>query len=305
MTLPHHSRLLLASMLLLCRPAIGLTITEGSFDRYKIILSRMPFGDAPPDLVPEPVPIPAAESFAKSLRVCSIMEEDETGEVKVGIVDSQSNKVVMYLEGEMKDGIEMLSANIEKEEVVLQKGSEIVRLNMAGEVTTMSGDDLAAQRRAVQTKPAAPTPKPTMAQASYQDRRKMRQDRRRLQEEKERESKRLNAERRAAAEARRAKYTGEELRQQLQDYNMEAIRQGMPALPLELTQQQDDQLVAEHILPPRDAIQEAIATGESLPNDNYDEAPGLEELPLEELPLEELLLEERILEEVLGLPEVF
>ena len=33
---------------------------------------------------------------------------------------------------------------------------------------------------------------------------------------------------------------------------MEAIRQGLPPLPLELTPEQDDQLVAEGVLPPQE-----------------------------------------------------
>ena len=45
------------------------------------------------------------------------------------------------------------------------------------------------------------------------------------------------------------KYTGAELKKHLQEYNMEVIRKGMPPLPIPLTQEQDDLLVKEGILP--------------------------------------------------------
>ncbi len=42
----------------------------------------------------------------------------------------------------------------------------------------------------------------------------------------------------------------EEIRRNLQDYQMEVVRKGMPPLPVPLTPEMDDQLVAEGILPP-------------------------------------------------------
>ena len=42
----------------------------------------------------------------------------------------------------------------------------------------------------------------------------------------------------------------EEIRANLQDYQMEVIRSGMPPLPIPLTQEMDDQLVSEGVLPP-------------------------------------------------------
>ncbi|MEM7395303.1 MAG: hypothetical protein AAF492_23470, partial [Verrucomicrobiota bacterium] len=47
------------------------------------------------------------------------------------------------------------------------------------------------------------------------------------------------------------KYTGEELKKHLQDYNMQVIRQGLPPLPIALTPDQDSQLVDEGVLPPQ------------------------------------------------------
>ena len=48
----------------------------------------------------------------------------------------------------------------------------------------------------------------------------------------------------------------EEIRANLQEYQMEVIRQGMPPLPIPLTQEMDDQLVAEGVLDPMEAPQQ-------------------------------------------------
>jgi hypothetical protein len=41
-----------------------------------------------------------------------------------------------------------------------------------------------------------------------------------------------------------------EIRENLQQYQMEVIRSGMPPLPIPLTKEMDDQLVEEGVLPP-------------------------------------------------------
>ena len=284
---------LLLGLLAICPPMDSFGTAEEGFERYSVILSRMPFGDAPPEPQQEPAPIEPTESFAKNLRVCSIMEEDN-GNVKVGIVDTQSNKNFLLREGEKEDGIELLSASIEDEEAVLQKGSEVARINLgSGEVTSMTSDQMASRR---QTALASGT---AQRRTTYQDRRKARQNRRLLRQERALERKRKQEEKRALVEERNKKYTGAELRKQLQEYNLEAIRQGLPALPIELTEEQDNQLVAENILPPRNASQ-ANLVPVAPPNQDYYEDPLVDELPLEEL-----LLEEEILEEVLSLPESY
>ena len=45
------------------------------------------------------------------------------------------------------------------------------------------------------------------------------------------------------------KYTGAELEKHLQDYQMEVIRKGLPAHPIPLTKEMDDQLAKEGVLP--------------------------------------------------------
>lgn len=292
------------------------------FERYRVILARMPFGEAPPEPVVEaPPPTPPAESFAKNLRVCSITEESETGKVRVGIVDNQTQKSFVFSEGEIVDEIELVSASLADEEAVLRKGQEIVRINLvSGEMSAVSGEQLAASRTARAATDAA-------ALQSYRDRRQARQELRRQRQEREQE--RLERQREAAELASR--YTPEELRGRLQDYNMEVIRAGMPALPIELTPEQDAQLVAENILPPADGstappVQQMPAPSPALaqapvvsqpaawrPPDQEDyAAPPLRSAPsqvdaidaalleeLNRLRLEELLQERQALEESL------
>ncbi len=232
-----RSAILSLSLIALAGAAFG----ADGFERYRVILSRMPFGEAPPEpAAPEPPPTPPAESFAKHLRVCSITEQAETGRVRVGIVDNQTQRSFVFGEGEIVDEIELVSASLADEEAVLRKGQEIVRIHLvSGEMTAVTGQQLAAERAGRARTDAA-------ALQSYRDRRQARQELRRQRQEREQE--RLERQREAAELASR--YTPEELRARLQDYNMEVIRAGMPALPIELTPEQDAQLVAENILPP-------------------------------------------------------
>lgn len=228
---------------------VGARAVDEGFDRYAVILSRKPFGDAPVEEPPPPAPAPAAESFARALRVCSITKPEGEGPIRVGIVDKAANNAVYMLrEGEESpQGIRLVSANLAEEEAVLQKGDEIALLKLGQEpVTPLSGQE-AANRRAA----------PADA-ASYAERRRQRREA--LLEQ--------AAQGNAAIERPPPKYTGEELRKHLQEYNLEAIRQGLPALPIELTPEQDLQLVREGVLPPPD--------GMSLPEPAPEPAPAPE-----------------------------
>jgi hypothetical protein len=60
----------------------------------------------------------------------------------------------------------------------------------------------------------------------------------------------MREERRRAKPPPKPKYTGEELEKHLQDYQMDVIRQGLPPLPVPLTEAMDNALVEEGVLPP-------------------------------------------------------
>ena len=198
---------------------------QASFDRYQIILDRKPFGAAPP---PEPVvapTVPPEQSFARTIRMSAIVEQDD-GSIQVGFFDSSNNQSFFLTEGASENGIELVSADYENEEAILRKGSETILLKLASsELQSLTPQQ--QQERMGGGGDSAPTAR----RMSY-------------------------AERRAAREKARheappqPKYTGEELEQHLQEYQMEVIRQGLPPLPIPLTPEMDDQLVNEGVLPP-------------------------------------------------------
>ncbi len=196
---------------------------QPSFDRYRVIIDRKPFGSlAPP---PTPTAPPAEQvSFAQGLRLSMIIEPDD-GPKKIGFVDGRTNKSYTLAEGESEDGIEIVSADFENEEAVLRQGSEMALIKLSsGEVKTITPE----QQQAMQQQPP-----PQQQRPSYVERRRMRQQ----QPE-------------PPPEPIKPVYSGAELQKHLYDYQMEVIRQGLPPLPIPLTPEQDAQLVKEGVLPP-------------------------------------------------------
>ncbi len=193
------------------------------FDRYEVILTRMPFGEPPPPPAPAPPPaIPPEQSFARAMRLSMLVKEDD-GSITVGIFDQQANTGMRLRVGESDNGIEVVSADYEKEEAVLRKGQEVA-------VITFSTS-------APQNTPAATPPvnRPTNRTSRNWGRRG---------NEPPRDA--------APAEPPAPRLTGEELQKHLEEYKMQAIRQGLPPLPIPLTPEQDDQLVREGVLPPQE-----------------------------------------------------
>lgn len=190
------------------------------FTRYDVILDRKPFGEPPKNVVVKPQPVEAKESFAKYYRLCSIVQDDD-GAIRVGIIDTKSKRPFTLLDdGEGVNGVELISADYDNEEVILRKGEEMARLKM-GDKTAQAIQQAAEQK--VEQNNSRP---------SYAARRRARIERAQPQPPPE------------------PKFTGDELKKHLQEYNMEAIREGLPPLPIPLTPEQDDQLVKEGVLPP-------------------------------------------------------
>lgn len=194
-----------------------------SFDRYRVILDRKPFGDAPAQAAPAPPPVVLRpeDSFARTIRLSALYEVDGGG-VRVGLVNSKNNDSFFLSVGETHEGIELISASFEDEEAVLRSGAEMAIIKLKdGTVEPITQQQHQERARTRQT--------------SYEERRRARQE---------------------ALEARRAQpppepqLSGEELEQHLRDYQMEVIRQGLPPLPIPLTEEMDRQLVEEGVLPP-------------------------------------------------------
>lgn len=220
MRFPVFKLALLVAMIVAALPVSSAT---PAFDRYQVILNRKPFGAPPP--APEPVrpPPPKEDSFAKSLRLSMILESED-GEMRVGIIDTRNNLSFVLRVGEPQDGYELVSASFEAGEAVLRQGEEMALLD----ISKASFEEIAPSEQP-QRMDAAHT------RVSYADRRRARAEQ--LQRE-------------AAQPPPEPKYTGVELERHLSEYQMEVIRQGLPPLPIPLTPEQDDQLVAEGYLPP-------------------------------------------------------
>ena len=189
------------------------------FSKYQVILDRKPFGVAPPIEVAAPVFTPE-NSFAKTLRMCALLEDDNG--IRIGLIDQSNNKNFFLSIGQTEEGVELVSASYEEEEAVIRKGAEMAVIKLqSGEIQPLSP----AEQQARLNAPAGRRP-------SYAERRMMRQQQR------------------AAEPPPQPKYTGEELEKHLNEYQMEVIRQGLPPLPIPLTPEMDQQLVNEGVLPP-------------------------------------------------------
>lgn len=106
-------------MLLGAACALAATPTGGpEFDRYRVILSRKPFGEITPAETATSAP---TESLTKDLEMRAIIDEDNT--LRVGFLDKKNNKLFYLGIGEQNEGYELVSVNYDNEEAVLRKGT--------------------------------------------------------------------------------------------------------------------------------------------------------------------------------------
>ena len=221
-------RTIILTTVLLAMAGPALAVGTG-FEKYQIILDRNPFGEAPVfnagDAQERPT-ISLADSFAKTLKMTAILEPEDRPR-RVGLVDTATNDSYFLAEGEIdaNSGVELVSADFEMETALLRKGEEMVELKLqSGEFVPLTPSE---QKDRISEN--------TKKRLSYAERRKARMARRKTA---------------AAQPPPKPKYEGEELKQHLEEYQMEVIRQGLPPLPIPLTPAMDDQLVAEGVLPP-------------------------------------------------------
>lgn len=199
-------------------------------ERYEIILERSPFGANPLEVEQQAAEAQAsavAKTLAKDMRLCFLLESEE-GEVRAGFQNLKAKagdpKSVMLMEGESYENMQLLNINlVDSSASVMYQGKPITfTLTKAPAATTAPAakrtSPTAPARRfgsglRNRTPPAAPPSAPPLSP----------EEQARIREE-----------------------TKENMRQ----YQMEVIRAGMPPLPVPLTQEMDDQLVAEGVLPP-------------------------------------------------------
>lgn len=199
------------------------------FDRYQVILARMPFGAEPAEPVagaPGNQVVPPAESFAKNLKMCAVTRNLLSGRLQVGLVDNASKKNYFITVGEEEDGITVAEADYEGERALLRKGAEQVWIGM-NDTSSAPAAVAASPARAGMTR-GMPSPLRRMV------------------------AKRDVPPQPPAEPPNMLK--GEELAKHLEKYQMDLIRAGGekgPPLPLELTPEMDAQLVSEGVLPPQ------------------------------------------------------
>lgn len=243
------------------------------FSRYQVILNRQPFGkpvQAPPS-PPPPNPAGNQPSFISFLRMVAIVEEPDgvrvgfvrIGQpVKPGVPASAAVQEFFYLRvGETSDQGELLvSVDKEQQSAILRKETDQQAISMSSDsgprggavpagVPGRGGAAFAPSSfppgsgpRVISVPPTPPVPAEP-APGSYAERLKQRREAR----------DRRNAELMAVA-TNPARPSAEALEQHLREYNLNLIRQrgaAGPPLPITLTPDEDDQLVKEGVLPPR------------------------------------------------------
>lgn len=219
-----------------------------SFERYQVILERKPFGS---ETAPAPAgapgsPAATAAAAVNALKMSAIIE-DSAGKIVVGIFDPQQNASYMMKIGETENGIELLTADYSAERAQIRKDGFERWISMSGEDSPATLPDqaptLAAKSRTASPRTTRRSMAPLgkgMTRAEYEKiKSKLPQPR--------------SAKRALQDVPDEPPLTQEEHETVLQEYNMELIRaEGElgPALPIELTPDQDAQLVREGVLPP-------------------------------------------------------
>lgn len=191
---------------------------DEGFKRYQLILDKQPFGQDPPEA--DLVQVSLNESFARNLRL-SMLFEGADGDVRAGIVDTSGKKSYILRIGQTEDGLELVEADLKASEAMVRKDNEVALFKLeAGSPEPLSKGQQAARK------------------SSYEERRRGRA-----------ETPPQNPP--LAEPPAQTILTGEALKKHLENVQMDAIRNGLPPLPLPLTPEMDAQLVREGVLPPQ------------------------------------------------------
>ena len=210
---------------------------EYSRERYDVIVERSPFGADP--LAGAEVTDNAAaatlKTLEKELRLCFLLQS-QTGDVRAGFQNIKAKpgepKSIMLMVGESFRAMKLQEVDIENSTATLQYQGKPLTFELskaaaaARTAPKKPPPETRPQRRfgggfrrntpPVEEPQPAPQPQPTVPKLSPEE----------------------EALRRA------------EVRENLQHYQMEIIRSGMPPLPIPLTEEMDAQLVEEGVLPP-------------------------------------------------------
>ena len=207
--------------------------TEYSRERYDVIVDRSPFGADP--LAGSEVTDQAAsatlKTLEKELRLCFLLKS-QTGDVRAGFQNIKAKpgepKSVMLMVGESFRAMKLLEIDLDNSTATLQYQGKPLTFELSGATPA--------------AKAAAKTPQPPA-----QPRRRFGGGFRRNTPPPEEVQPQPAVPQESPEEMARRQA---EVRENLQQYQMEVIRSGMPPLPIALTEEMDNQLVAEGVLPP-------------------------------------------------------
>lgn len=216
--------------------------TEYTLDRYQCIIDRAPFGSAATANAQAAAASAADELAARQYRLTMLVDEGKKGAC-VGIVDMQTQKSYVLFKGQpTPEGMELKEVRVESEEAIIRIGAETITLKISTSATgtspnasgTFKGSGYSRTRpysgrsfgpagsSRMTALPARPTPPPSpVAPVIVQP-----------------------------APSQPA-LQGEELEKHLREYNVQNIRAGGPPLPIQLSPEEDAQLVKEGVLPPQ------------------------------------------------------
>ena len=226
-------------LLILTTAVMAAGAVEYTRERYEVIVDRSPFGEDPSialaqkqeDAMSAKEAAEAAklaQQMAKKIRLCYLLEMD-SGELRAGFENKGAKA------GDPRSY--MLRLN----ESIPGMAMKLTAIDVANSSATLSMNGKPVTFEL--TKAATPAPAAKKTAATPQ--RRFGGGFRRTQEPAKPPEPQLTPEEQAAKR--------EEVRENLRQYQMEVIRKGMPPLPIPLTQEMDDQLVAEGVLPPAGA----------------------------------------------------
>ncbi len=207
-----------------------------SLGEYQIILDKQLLGRPPPPPRAEPPPpeppAPATPGWANEYRMTMITYDDFSQSIRVGLQNVRDNSGFLLIKGETYPGHRyvLVDGDIHRGQATISFQGQQHRFSLeSGPEPT---DSTPSSARGGRTRPSPPS-QPEPARVRRVPRPPQRQDQ---NEEPEQQSRFQSP---------------EELQAHLENVQMDAIRTGKPPLPIPLTQEMDDELVREGVLPPQ------------------------------------------------------
>ena len=204
----------------------------GELDKYQIIIDRQPFGR---ELIsPEPSvsaikseveSIAAAKAAEKELRLCFIFETTK-GLIRAGfqnkIVKAGEPKSIMLGVGDTFKGMKLVDVNIQESTATLDRNGVMIMFSLNKSAKNTLGNSKTTSTRKFNS---------GFRSSNTND-------------------KEIKKEVNVKLTVQQQEQRKQEIQESLRQYQMDVIRAGLPPLPVPLTKQMDDQLVAEGVLPP-------------------------------------------------------